>query len=173
MTSEPFGLLAVFVYFAAVVLSIPAAAGVLLLGRRFGIRRATDLVGLAFVGVVALGGLVVAVVTDPIAGVLLAGFGLLALVLLWAVPVLVGAYVVERLESTTGETALGFAVAGLPGAMLVSAILFLAPGGLARYNLTFLSGPVAWLFLLAFGAVVLVGPGLVGVGLYRFAGRRE
>ena len=173
MTTAPLGLLAVFVYLAAVVLSIPAAGGVLLLSRRLGVLRAADVVGLAGVGVVAVVGLAVAVLVTPVAGLLLAGLGFVALVLLWAVPVFVGAYVVERIEGTTGEVALGYAVAALPLALLASAALFVAPGGLARYNVTFLSGPAVGVAVLGFGVLVLLGPALLGIGLNRLVARRR
>jgi len=173
MALEPLGLLVVFGYFTAVVLSLPAAAGVLLLARRVGVRRAADLVGLVAFGLVTVAAVVVGLAAGPVAGATLAGLGLLVLLSLWALPALVGSLLVSRLSPCGDEAALGYAVAGLPVALLASALLFLAPGGPGRYNLTFLSGPSLWLASLVFLAVVLLGPGLVGAALCRLASRRR
>lgn len=171
MTNEPIGLLAVFVYFAAVVLSLPASAAVLLLSRRVGIERAAAVVGSATLAVVAIGALGVVVVAGFGAGGTVVVYGVAALAVLWALPVVVGRWFVRRGTGLAADLALGYTVAGLPLALVASAAWFVAPGGPTRYNLTFLSGPALWAATAVLLAIVLLGPGLTGLGLVRLVGR--
>lgn len=172
MPYEPVGLLAVFVYLGAVLASLPAAAAVLLLARRLGVARAAALVGLGALVLVLVAGLGVGVLVGLDAGLTLAGYGVVALAVLWALPTLVGRWLVGRLAGEPADLALGYAVAGLPVALVASAAWFAAPGGPTRYNLTFLSGPTLWAAAAVLVGIVVLGPGLVGVGLLRLAGRR-
>lgn len=173
MTNEPFGILVVFVYLGAVVLSLPAAAAVLLLARRVGIGRAGALVVAVGFVIVAVVGLGVGVLAGPAAGVSFAGYGVGAVVALWGLPVLVGRWVVRRFTGLAPDLALGYAVAGLPPALAASAVWFVAPGGPTRYNLTFLSGLALWAGLAVLLTIVVLGPGLIGVGLVRLVGPRR
>lgn len=169
---EPIGLLAVFVYLGAVVASLPAAATVLLLARRMGAERLAALVGLTALVLVSLVSIGVSVLAGPDAGLALAGYGVVALAVTWTVPALVGRWLVRRLVGQAVDVALGYAAAGLPVALVASAAWFAAPGGPTRYDLTSLSGPALWAAAAVLLAIVVLGPGLVGVGLLRFAGRR-
>lgn len=171
MAHEPTGPLLVFGYLVAVALSLPTAAAVLRLARPLGVRRAAALVGLLAVALVAVVGVAVGVLAGPVAGGSAGEVGLFAVVLLWALPVLVGRAVVGRLVGLAGDAALGYAVAGLPVAMVASAVVFVAPGGFGRDDLTLLTGPALWVGGAAFLAIVLLGPGLAGAGLVRLARR--
>ena len=172
MAIDPAGLLVVFTYFGAVALSLPAAAAVLLAARRMGVVRAGVLVGLVVLLLVAAAAAALGATVGPVPSLTFAASAAAALLLLWVVPVAVGRWLVRRLAGVGGDVALGYAVAGLPVAMIASALLFVAPGGPSRYNLTFLAGPALWAAAAAFLAIVVFGPGLVGVGLFRLAGRR-
>jgi len=173
MAIDPAGLLVVFTYFGAVALSLPAAAAVLLAARRMGVVRAGVLVGLVVLLLVAAAAAALGATVGLVSGLTFAASAVAALLLLWVVPVALGRWIVRRLEGVGGDVALGYAVAGLPVAMIASALVFVAPGGPSRYNITFLSGPALWTASAVFLAVVLVGPGLAGVGLLRLAGRRR
>ena len=173
MTNAPVGLLVVFVYLGAVVLSLPAVAAVLLLSRRIGVGRAASAVAAGALAVVALVALGAALVVGPDAGASIAGYGAVGFLVLWALPVLLGRWLIRRGTGLAADLALGYAVAGLPPALAASAVWFVAPGGPTRYNLTFLSGPALWAASAVFLAIVLLGPGLVGIGLVRLVGRRR
>lgn len=173
MAYEPVGLLAVFVYLGAVIASLPAAAAVLLLARRLGVARAAGLVGSGALVLVLAAGLGAGALVGVDAGLTVAGYGVVALAVLWALPALVGRWLVRRLAGAPADFALGYAVAGLPVALVASAVWFAAPGGPTRYNLAFLSGPALWAAAAVLVAIVVLGPGLVGVGLLALAGRRR
>ena len=172
-TGSFLGTLALFVYFGTVVLSVPAAAATLLLSRRLGVLPAA-------VGVVlATGGLVLAaaILGSGVLGVqrslAAASVGVVGLLVLWVVPVALGTAIVRRFAGPALAGALGFTVAGLPPALLASAVVFVAPGGPSRYNLTFLAGPALWAASAVFLTIVLLGPGLAGLGLHRLVGSRR
>lgn len=173
MSNAPTGLLPVFVYVGAVVASFPAAAAALLLARRVGTRRAVTVVGVGGLGLVAAAALVVGVVVGTGVGLVLAGYGVGAVAVLWALPVVVGRWLVYRFTGLDVDLALGYAVAGLPLALAASAAWFVVPGGPSRYNLTFLTGPALWAASAVLLAIVVLGPGLVGTGLVKLVGRRR
>lgn len=171
MASEPLGTLVVLVYLGAVALSLPATAAVLLAARRLGVARAGVMVGAVALLFVAAAAFALGATVGPIPSLIFAAFGAAAVTLLWALPVLVGQRLVRRYAGVADDLALGYAVAGLPVAMAASAVVFVAPGGPTRYNLTFVTGPVLWVVAAAFLAIVVLGPGIVGVGLVRLARR--
>lgn len=171
MPESPAGPLVGFVYASAVVLSLPAAGTVLLLSRRLGVRRAAAAVSLAVGSIVAVTSLAVGLLAGVLAGATLAASGTGAFAFLWALPVRVGSRFIRRTSSLDDEAALGYAVAGLPAAMLASAAWFAVSGDFAR--LDSLSGPTLWVAGGGFLLVHLAGPGLAGTGLYRLLERRR
>lgn len=171
MTNDPAGLLAVFAYVGTVVASVPVAVVALLLRRvttSFREALAYSLGGsFALFTVVAVA---LAVTVDPGAGGTLFATGVAALVALVAIPLAVGRALVERLAGLDPDRALRWATAGWPVALILSFVVFVAPGGPTRYNATFLSGVEAALAGGAIALAVLVGPGLLGTALARAFG---
>jgi len=170
MSESPVGLLVVFVYVGAVIGSVPVALLTLLLARRtrsFARALAYSLGG--GVALFVLGSVALAVLVAPLAGGTLLLVGLLAVATLGVVPLAVGRELVVRVAGVglDRDGGLKWATAGWPVALNVSFALFVAPGGPARYNVTFLTGIEGILTLGALLAVVVLGPGLVGVGLAR------
>lgn len=113
------------------------------------------------------------------ATLVLAGLG--NLVVLTALPLLVGQRVVRRVGGADSEAALRYATYGWPIAMLAVVAVFVVPGGLAGGDLLALGGPPVCLAGYCgiptwFGVAVLVelvvallGPGAVGLALYSSA----
>ncbi|PSQ19391.1 hypothetical protein BRD00_01835 [Halobacteriales archaeon QS_8_69_26] len=168
MSNNPAGLLAVFAYVGTVLASVPVAVVALLLRRitpSFREALAYSLGGgFALFTVVVLA---LAVAVDPGAGGTLFVTGVVAVVVLAVLPLAIGRAVVERTADLDPDRALRWATAGWPPAMILSLIVFVAPGGPARYNVTFLSGVEAVVAGGILVAVVLLGPGLVGTALAR------
>jgi hypothetical protein len=98
---------------------------------------------------------------------LVVGVGLLEAVVLVGFPLFVSRQLLGRWTDASADEALEFATLGLPGALVVSALVFFGPGGAARYNITFLTGVEAAAAWTAFVLVVTVGPAVVGLGIYR------
>ena len=180
----PVGLLPIFVLAVTVGVATVVTLGAHLLWREwdrpfhFVLQRAFFAAGLFYLGV--------AVVVWAVAGgssmwevaATILVTGVVAAVVLWTLPLVVGQRFVARVQQVDSETALRFATYGWPIAMLVVAGLFVAPGGPTDGHLFSLGGPqmclagfcgisraVAVVVGLEF-AVALVGPGLVGAGLY-------
>lgn len=168
MTNTPAGLLPVLVYFGAVVVSIPASLATYGVGRWLGsTASALRYVG-AIVGLVVLaGGLLLAVFVDPVVGVALVAMAAGAALVLAGFPLFIGRQLLERWTPLEADEAREYAVLGWPVGLVASFAIFLAPGGPARYNATFLSGPAAVLAWTAVGLVVTLGPAVAGLGMYR------
>ncbi|WP_276260791.1 hypothetical protein [Haloglomus litoreum] len=163
MSNAPTGLLPVFVFVAAVGLSWPVAIATFVLSLRvrpFGRALRYVAVGVGAIAVaVALG-------IAGIAGVEVGGLVLLSLAiaagLFGAVPLVVSRAVLVRSGVGTSR-ALRLSVAAWPFALLAAFGVFLAPGGVARYNVTFLTGPALYAAVAAIAALVLFGPAVLGL----------
>jgi len=174
MTNSPVGLLAVVVYVGWVVASVPLALAVYGLSRWLDDRGlALRYVGAALVGLVLAGGTALALFVDPVAGAVFLGLAAAAGVVLAAFPLYIGRQLLERWTTLPPGRALGYAVLGWPVALVASLVVFLAPGGLGRYNITFLTGGAAALAWVVLGLVVTVGPGVAGFAMYRLLVRPE
>lgn len=171
MAESVLALLVFFVYVLTVALSGPLALAVVFVARRRSVTAALGTVVGTLAGLVTLGGTVVAALVSPLAGVVTFASGLAALLGLVVVPLLVGRSILRRVTGLDRENALRYAVTGWPLALAASFGLYVAPGGVARYNITFLDGPLALLAWAAWLAVVLFGPGVVGIGLVRLFDR--
>lgn len=165
------GLLALLVYVVTVALSPVLALGIVLLARTRSVTAALGTVVGGLAGLVTLSTTVVAALFSLGAGLSTFATGFGSLVGLVVVPLLVGRTVVRQATGIDREDALRAAVMGWPVALALSFGLFVAPGGTSRYNLTFLSGPVAVLAWLGWGAIVLLGPGIFGVVLTKVFAR--
>ena len=151
-----------FVYVLTVGLSPVLALAIVLLSRRRSTTAALGSIVGAVAGIVTLGATVGFALLSWQAGIVLFLAGQGALLALAVLPLLVGRGIVRWRTGIDREDALRVAVTAWPLALAGSFALFVAPGGFARYNITFLSGAAAVLAWLAWGVVVLVGPGLLG-----------
>jgi hypothetical protein len=162
MADPLLGTLVFFVYVVTVALSPVLALAIVLLSRRRSTTAALGSIVGAVAGIVTLGATVGVALLSWKAGVVLFLAGQGALLALALVPLLVGRGIVRQRTGVDREVALRVAVTAWPLALAGSFALFVAPGGFARYNITFLSGPAAVLAWLAWGGLVLFGPGLLG-----------
>jgi len=174
MTNSPVGLLALVVYVGWVLTSVPLALAVYGLGRWLDdLGLALRYAGAALVGLVLAGTTALALFVDPVAGAVFVGLAAAAGVVLAAFPLYIGRQLLERWTTLAPERALEYAVLGWPVALVGSLVVFLAPGGLGRYNVTFLTGGVAALAWVVLGLVVTLGPGVCGFAMYRLVTRLE
>lgn len=187
----PTGLLPVLVFALTVGVATPVTLSAHMLDRRgtasFAAALRSALVG---TGVVYLLGVVVWVVAGggplwEVAATLLVA-GVASLLLLTALPLLVGRWLVRRARGIDPDTALRFATYGWSVAMLVVFGVFVAPGGLAGGNVLHLdvericvvgfcgiAVPLLAAVLLEL-VVAVLGPGVVGLVLHaRTAGRER
>ncbi|WP_049934217.1 hypothetical protein [Haloplanus natans] len=182
----PTGLLPVLAFVITIGVSVPVAVTTLLASRTGtqSIRRALRLalleasllylVGVVVVWAIAGGGLDTELWEIPAT---LVGTGIGTLLILTALPLVVGQKIIHHWRQIEPEAALRYTVAGWPTAMLITFGIFIAPGGLAQGTLFDIGGPTVCLVgfcgisLLLMGAfflealVVVVGPGLVGLML--------
>lgn len=112
--------------------------------------------------------------------------GIGVLIVLTAIPLIVGQNLINHFREVDSETALQYATYGWPVAMLAVFGIFIAPGGLTQDHLFHLESAQICLIgfcgiIVSFAAAVLVevfviifGPGLIGLLLVsqRLAGRR-
>ena len=94
------------------------------------------------------------------------GSVLLGLLVLWGLPLGVAIGLLEHRGIPADRAAL-LAAGGLPAGLGASFLVFLAPGGVYRYNITFLTGPEAWLAWTGFTAAVVLVPVAVALALER------
>lgn len=163
MAESVTGLLVVFVYVLTVALSTPLALAVVFLTRQRSVTAALGTIVGILAALVTLGSTVVAALVSPLAGVVTFASGVAALLGLVVLPLVIGRTVVRRTTGVDREVALRLAVTAWPVALAASFGLFVAPGGPTRYNLTFLTGPLAAGAWLAWLALVILGPGLFAV----------
>jgi hypothetical protein len=163
MTNNPAGLLPIFVFVAAVGLSWPVAIATFVLSLRvrpFGRALRYVAVGVGAIAVafaLAIGG----IAGPEVGGIVLASLGIAA-VLLGAVPLAVSRALLAR-NGIEANRALRLSVGAWPPALLAAFGVFLAPGGLSRYNLTFLTGPALYAAVAVIAALVLFGPAVLGL----------
>lgn len=182
----PTGVLPILVFVITVGVSVPVAVTTLLSSRtgtqssrralRLALLEASllYLVGVIVVWAIAGGGVNMDLWEIPAT---LVGTGVGTLLILTALPLVVGQKVIRHWRHIEPEAALRDTVAGWPIAMLVTFGIFVAPGGLAQGTLFDIGGPTICLVgfcgisLLLMGAffvealVVVFGPGLAGLML--------
>jgi hypothetical protein len=166
------GAMALVVSFGLVVASpVVALAAWALSTRRDYFGDALGTVVAGAVGLFAAGAVALAAFVDPAAGLTFGVVAVGAALVLAVVPVLFGRQLLGRWTLLDADESLAYATLGWPVAMAVGAALFVAPGGLARYNVLFLEGlaaTVAWTTLVL---VVTLGPAVAGLGLYNVVER--
>lgn len=166
------GVVALFVYYGLVAVSPVVALATWALSTRtdyFGDALGTVVAG--SIGLVAAGAVALAVLVDPGAGLTFAGVAVGASLVLAVFPVLIGRQLLGRWTLLDADEALEYATLGWPVTMVISAVLFVAPGGLARYNVLFLEGLAAAVAWTTLALVVTLGPALAGLGLYNVVER--
>jgi hypothetical protein len=187
----PTGLLPVLAFVITVGVSGPVAVTTLLVSRtgtqpirrvlRLAVLEASllYLVGVIVVWAIAGGGLDPELWEIP-ATLVVTGVG--TLLILTALPIVVGQKIIHHWQQIEPESALQYTIAGWPIAMLITFGIFIAPSGSAQGTLFDIGGPTVCLVgfcgisLLLAGAVfvealvAVFGPGLVGLVL---SARRE
>ena len=169
-----FGLVVSLGYFAGVAGGVPLAIAAALLNRwvRPTRRAIAYVVVVPAVGVLALGALASGF-DDPL-GMAPVTVGLaVTLTVLWGVPLVVGRGVLVRYAGLDGDRALYNALLGLPVGLVASFVVFLSPGAVGRSNMLFLDGAAAVVAWVAFLAVLVFGPALVGMAVARYGGGRK
>ncbi|MFB6207700.1 MAG: hypothetical protein ABEJ05_14360 [Haloglomus sp.] len=163
MTNNPAGLLPIFVFVAAVGLSWPVAVATFVLSLRvrpFG--RALRYVGAGVTVLATIFAASIGVIAGAeVGGIVLASLAIAA-VAFGAVPLAVARSLLVR-NGIEANRALRLSVGAWPVALLVAFGAFIAPGGVARYNVTFLSGPALYVAVAAIAALVLLGPAALGL----------
>jgi hypothetical protein len=158
--------LPLFVYVGLLALSPLVPLSVVVAGRLGRSRHRTlaawvvgpaTLALLAGLGLLTLGARIALAVSGSV---------LLGLLVLWGLPLGLAFGLLDRRGVPT-ERAATLAAAGLPVGLALSFLVFLSPGGFYRYNITFLTGPAAWLAWTAFVAAVVLVPAAVAVALER------
>lgn len=142
---------------AVVVFAAPVVAVLAVAVERFADARVDRVTGVlvAVPTTVAVGALLV------LAGVLTAGVVAAVVLVLAAAPLGVGWLVAARADALPGRAGRRWVVLAWPGCLALAGVLFVAPGGFARYNVLFLDSPVRELALVALLAVAVLGPGIV------------
>jgi len=156
---------------ALVLLSGPVAvASFALRGVFGGVRRALTVL----LGILVLAAFVVAVYAAAVAGLPGGIETLLTCLVVLAVggvlPLALASVLAERASNV--QDGVPYALVGWPLSQYAAAVVFLAPGGFARYNLTFATGLTAAVGWAAFFLLVLVGPSVVAVVVARYSTSR-
>jgi hypothetical protein len=85
-------------------------------------------------------------------------------------PLGIGTALVRRVAGVDRDRALRVTTATWPIGLLVSFLVYIAPGGPYRYNITFLSGNEAVAAFVVWGACILLLPGILGIIVLRLRG---
>lgn len=149
-------------------LSLPLALAIELAARRTSGRRAFRAVIAAAWVPVLIGVVVVGLVAGIAAAVSVLAVALAATGALVLLPIALGQYLINRRTDLGKEASHQFAVRGCPIALWMSVIVFVAPVGVSRFDATFVTGPRGWIAVGGIAAIIVVGPGLIGLNLARF-----
>ncbi|MGB9986317.1 hypothetical protein [Salarchaeum japonicum] len=125
----------------------------------------TGVLGLAAVVAVAAG-----VMAGISAGLVVLLVCLLVFAAGAAVPLVLASTLAERVGGVRNGAP--YAALGWPPSLYAAALVFIAPGGFARYNLTFATGTTALVGWTAFSLFVLFGPAVVAVAAARYSTSR-
>ena len=162
------GLGVVVAYVGIVIASLPLGLFAFALASHrpsFGVALRQVTTGLAAAGLVGLAAF--AVTVDPSVALLVGGALLAEALVFVGFPLLIGRQLIGRWTGISSDQCLEFATLGLPGALVVSAVVLVVPGGSNGSNITFLEGPAAVLAWVAFLTVITFGPAVLGVGFAR------
>lgn len=162
MTNTVAGFLPQFAYLVTIAVSFPIAVISFALARRRLLEPVLT-VTLVVVGLLVLasvGTLAAVVSVDAAVEVLRIAVG--AGVGLVVVPLTIGTALVRRAADVDRDRALRVTTATWPVGLLVSFVVYIAPGGPYRYNITFLTGNTAVAAFVLWGACILLLPGLLG-----------
>jgi len=163
MTDGVAGLLPLLAYVVTVAVAVPVAAITLLLAR----RRLLEPVLTATLGSVTLfvllGVATLAALISVDAGVAALRTALFAGVALVIAPLALGTVLVRQLLGGDRDRALRVVITGWPAALVLSVVVFVAPGGLGGADVTTLEGVVGRAAVALWVAVVLLGPAALGL----------
>ncbi|MFT4891779.1 MAG: hypothetical protein ACI9YT_002714 [Halobacteriales archaeon] len=170
MTNTVAGLLPQFAYLVTIAVSFPIAVVSFVLARRKLLEPVltATLVAVALLVMASAGTLAAVVSVDDALEVVRiaagAGVGLVAL------PLGAGTAFVRRTVGVDRDRALRATTATWPIGLLVSFLVYIAPGGPYRYNITALTGNEAIVAFVVWGACILLLPGVLGALVVRVGG---
>jgi hypothetical protein len=170
MTNTVAGLLPQFAYLVTIAVSFPIAVISFALARRRLLEPVltATLVVVGLLVMAAIGTLAALVSVAAAVEVLRiatgAGVGLVVL------PLAIGTALVRRAAGVDRDRALRVTTATWPIGLLVSFLVYIAPGGPYRYNITFLTGNTAIAAFVLWGSCILFLPGLLGAIVLRIRG---
>ncbi|MFW6376957.1 MAG: hypothetical protein ACOC0F_03185 [archaeon] len=171
MTNTVAGLLPQFAYLVTIAVSFPIAVISFALARRRLLEPVltSTLVVVGLLVMASAGTLAAVVSVDAAIEVLQiavgAGVGLVVL------PLGIGTALVRRAVGVDRDRALRVTTATWPVGLVVSFLVYIAPGGPYRYNITFLTGNEAIVAFVVWGACVVFLPGILGAVVLRARGR--
>lgn len=162
MSNTVAGLLPQFAYLVTIGVSFPIAVVSFVLARRKLLEPVltATLVAVALLVMASAGTLAAVVSVDAAIEVVRiavgAGVGLVVL------PLAVGTALVRRTVGVDRDRALRATTASWPIGLLVSFLVYVAPGGPYGYNITVLTGNEAMAAFALWGACILLLPGILG-----------
>jgi hypothetical protein len=170
MTNTVAGFLPQFAYLVTIAVAFPIAVISFALARRRLLEPVltATLVAVAMLVVAAAGTLAAVVSVDAALEILRIALG--AGVGLVVFPLGIGTALVRRVAGVDRDRALRVTTATWPIGLLVSFLVYIAPGGPYRYNITFLSGNEAVAAFVVWGACILLLPGILGIIVLRLRG---
>jgi hypothetical protein len=162
MTNTVAGFLPQFAYLVTIAVSFPIAAISFVLARRRLLEPVLTVTLVSVSLLVLAGAGTLAAVVSPAAAIEVLRVALGVGVVLVILPLTIGTGFVRRAAGVDQDRALRVTTAAWPIGLLVSFVIYVAPGGPYRYNITFLTGDVALVAFAAWGACILFLPGLLG-----------
>jgi len=166
------GAMAVFVFFGLALGSpLVAVTAWGLAQRRDRFQPALGTVAAGCVGLLAAVATAFALFVSPNVALVFGIVTVAAVLVLAVFPVLIGQQLLDRWTLLGPDGALEYATLGWPVAMVASAVVFVAPGGIDGPDvtaLTGLAGAFAWVTL---AVVVTLGPAVAGLAFYHLVER--
>ena len=170
MTNSVAGLLPFLAYIVTVAVAVPITIVTLFLARRRLLEPMLT-VTLGSVTVFVLLGIgTLAALISVDAGLQALQTAVLTGVAFVVLPLGLGTFLVRRILGGDRDRAMRLVVAGWPVALVLSVVVFIAPGGFRRYNITFLDPPLAYVAVAVWYGIVLLGPTVVGLLVHRVRG---
>ena len=166
------GAMAVFVFFG-LALGSPLVAVVAwgLAQRRDRFQPALGTVAAGSVGLLAAVATAFALFIGPNVALTFAIVTIAAVLVLAVFPVLIGQQLLDRWTLLGPDEALEYATLGWPVAMVASAVVFVAPGGVDGPDVTALSGLAGALAWVTLAVVATLGPAVAGLAFYHLVER--
>lgn len=156
-------LLPLVAYVVTVAVAVPVTAVTLLLARRHLLEPVLTATLASVTALVVLGIGTLAALTSLDAGLRALRTAVVVGLTLVVAPLGLGTVLVRRAIGGDRDRALRVVLTGWPVALVVSAVVFVAPDGLDGTDVTTLGGPLGLVAVVVWAAVVLFGPAAVGL----------